>query len=188
MASGEIRLSGTISRRMPVLAQSQLPQIALPNVSLYPALDPNYFGVSGSDSGSSIPDAGASANTVPPTGFQSQQDSNFMIASGAVVGTSSALGVVAGSAYAMSELPSALAAAATYAGAGASSTEVFIIGAASAISDVGAMGMVGATLGAAAGVASLPVFGAGYFIGSQISPWVNRNLIDPFITINGYRY
>jgi hypothetical protein len=109
-------------------------------------------------------------------------------AAGAVVGTSSVLGGVAGSAYAISELPSALAAAATYTGAGASSTEVFVIGSAAAIADVGGMGIVGVSLGAAAGVASLPAFGAGYFIGSQIAPWVNSNLIDPFITINGYHY
>jgi hypothetical protein len=96
--------------------------------------------------------------------------------------------VALGSAYAISELPGALGAAATYAGAGASSTEVFIVGSAAAVSDVGAMGMVGGMVGAAGGMALLPALGAGYFLGSQISPWVNRNLIDPFITINGYRY
>ena len=50
-----------------------------------------------------------------------------------------------------------------------------------AASDVGGMAMVGTSLGAAAGVALLPAFGAGYAAGSYISPWVNRNIVDPYV-------
>ena len=60
--------------------------------------------------------------------------------------------------------------------------EIAITGGAQAFSEIGAAAaFVGAPLGAAAGILALPVLGAGYAIGSYVSPWVNHNLIDPLL-------
>ena len=57
--------------------------------------------------------------------------------------------------------------------------EAAVIGTAAAVSDIAGGAIVGATLGAAAGVVVVAVGGAGYGFGTMIYPWVDRNLIGP---------
>jgi hypothetical protein len=100
---------------------------------------------------------------------------NFVRAAGALVATTTTAGAVLGASYAYLELPGALAEFASWGG------EVALLGSAGAFSDIGAMGMTGAMLGAEGGILVLPAFGAGYAVGSYISPWVNQNIIDPYV-------
>jgi hypothetical protein len=94
-----------------------------------------------------------------------------VVAAGGLVGSTTVIGGVSGFLYAYGERPSALASFATYSGVGVSSFEVGAIGTASSISDVGAMSMTGAMLGAEGGIVLLPALGIGYGVGTLISPW-----------------
>lgn len=66
-----------------------------------------------------------------------------------------------------------------YAGVGAGTGEVALLGTAGVISDVGGTALLGTAVGGAAAVASLPVFAGGYWAGSLVSPWVRQHWIDP---------
>jgi hypothetical protein len=116
---------------------------------------------------------------ITTTGGFMNSDSNFVNAAGAFVASTTVIGASAGSLYAYGEL-----AAVTTTGVGVDfgGTILLTMGAAS---DVGGMGIVGASLGAAGGIALLPSFGVGYGLGSLISPWVNRNMIDPLYPLFG---
>jgi RHS repeat-associated protein len=112
-----------------------------------------------------------SAQSQAPTP-QGQQQNDFVGAAGALVATTTFIGGVAGSVYAYGELPAAIAAYSSVGG------EVALIGTAAAVSDVGALALVGASVGAAGGVVLAAPLGIGYGVGHKISPWVNRNIID----------
>jgi len=149
------------------LAHSQKAQYR--TLDPYPALtDDNYFSFQSSDASALTQGQFAQSG-----GLQSQQLNNFVAAAGALVSTTTFIGAVAGSAYAYGEAPAAIA---TYLSVGG---EVALIGSASAAADIGALGMVGASVGAAAGVLMTIPLGVGYGIGHFISPWVNKNVIDP---------
>jgi hypothetical protein len=111
-----------------------------------------------------------------------QHQNNYVPLAEATLATTTFAGAAYGSYYAYGELPEAIEAVTTYSGVGAS-LEIPIIGRAAAAADVGAMSMVGASVGAASGVVLLVPLGAGFAIGSTISSWVNSHLIDP---IYGY--
>jgi hypothetical protein len=91
------------------------------------------------------------------------------------VGTTTFSTAVAFSAWAATEMPAAISGFMSVGG------EVALIGSASAIGDIGGMAFVGASLGAGGGVVLLAPLGAGYALGSAISPWVNSNIIDPYL-------
>jgi hypothetical protein len=118
-----------------------------------------------------------SFSTTGSVGFMPRAASpnNFIRAAGTLVGTTTAAGAFLGATYAYLELPAAVADFMSWGG------EVALLGTAGAFSDIGAMGMTGAMLGAEGGILLLPVFGAGYALGSYISPWVNQRIIDPYV-------
>lgn len=99
--------------------------------------------------------------------------SDFVATAEAFVAATSAGGAIFGGTYAASEAGEAIEISMAAGG------EIALIGTVQAVSDIGALSVVGATTGAAAGIVALPALGAGYAVGSLISPWVNRNLIDP---------
>jgi hypothetical protein len=185
MASGEIRLSTTTMRRMPVLAQSQSGSFNDPNLFNPPtATNQTLPEITVTGSISTPP----SLLPLPPsfdfpsfgtTGYggftPSVAPNDFVRAAGAFVATTATLGAGTGALYAFGELTEV-----TTAGIGVDFGGTILLGVGAA-SDVGGMAMVGTSLGAAAGVALLPAFGAGYAAGSYISPWVNRNIIDPYV-------
>jgi hypothetical protein len=147
-------------------------------VSLYPALDPNYFGVSGSDSGASSPDSGAIAG-INTLAFAGGPQNSFVGLAEGFVATTTLTGTVAASVLAASEAGGTTG---TIAMAISQGGEIAVIGGAQAFSEIGAAGLfVGAPLGAVAGILALPALGAGYAFGSYISPWVNSHLIDPIL-------
>jgi len=174
MASGEIRLSSMTMRRMPVLAQSQnSTQSPFPagcdancqalqvtvttsqsSYLSYPALyNPNFFVESGESRCVGCGSVGTST-------------SSFVKAAGALVASTTAIGAGTGALYAYGEL-----ATVTTTGVGVDFGGSILL-ATGAFSDVGGMAIVGSSLGAAAGVATLPAFGIGWAIGTALNPYV----------------
>jgi hypothetical protein len=105
--------------------------------------------------------------------------SPFVAVAGAFVGTTTFGTAVAFSTYAASEAPAAIATVMSIGG------ETALIGSAAAISDIGGMAFVGASVGAGGGVALLAPLGIGYGVGTVISPWVNSHVIDPLYPLFG---
>jgi hypothetical protein len=105
-----------------------------------------------------------SASPIARSKSNGGEQNSFLVGAGALVGTTTFAGAATGSIWAAGEASGAIAAYASVGG------ETFIIGSAAAISDIGALGLTGAMLGAGAGVVLTVPLGAGYYIGTKISP------------------